>query len=405
MEKDKKPNWKKIVIRVLVGWAVVGLVVAVIFLVVQYLSAPAGAPGVTEEKEPEPEPEPTIVSVGGRMMFAGTTYWGRRINQIARASELGVAHPFSGLHTFEREKYTDWITGLECPVMDRGGAHSHYEEFTLLKFYCDPDYLPEAKKWFSIVSLGTNHTNDHGAEGWAETKSWLDSVGIQYFGHHYFRNVYEVCNVVTINVRVTMSNGEVRDGRVPIGMCGWNGVFGIPISESLAKISEFAEIMPVIAMPHMGREYQAGHDSLRQQVYRRMIDNGADMVLGDHPHWVQNTEAYKGRLIVYSMGNFLFDQYGSVEVRRSAVIEAGFEMSGDVTGWMKIADECRGDFAACREAVERENLARYEMKWEYGVKGSYGGNGMTERADEAQEQAIRARLRWDETMLQLGRTD
>jgi len=66
--------------------------------------------------------------------------------------------------------------------------------------------------------------------------------------------------------------------------------------------------MPVIAMPHMGVEYRATAEDAKVAVYHQLIDNGADVVIGAHPHVVQNSENYKGHLIVYSTGNFMFDQ-------------------------------------------------------------------------------------------------
>jgi len=55
-------------------------------------------------------------------------------------------------------------------------------------------------------------------------------------------------------------------------------------------------------------EYRPTAENAKIAAYHRMIDNGADMVVGAHPHVIQNSEAYKGRLIAYSVGNFLFDQ-------------------------------------------------------------------------------------------------
>jgi len=58
---------------------------------------------------------------------------------------------------------------------------------------------------------------------------------------------------------------------------------------------------------------------------RVAIDAGADLVLGSHPHWVQQVEVYKGKLIVYSMGNFVFDQMWSQETRQGVIVKFTFQ--------------------------------------------------------------------------------
>jgi poly-gamma-glutamate synthesis protein (capsule biosynthesis protein) len=59
-------------------------------------------------------------------------------------------------------------------------------------------------------------------------------------------------------------------------------------------------------------------------VGRALIDAGADMVIATHPHWVQGAELYKGRLIAYSLGNFVFDQTWSTETQQGAALDLVF---------------------------------------------------------------------------------
>jgi poly-gamma-glutamate synthesis protein (capsule biosynthesis protein) len=342
--------------------------------------------------------DPEIVEVSGRMLMMGNIFWGRRMNTWARASELGVAYPFSGLYTFEREKYTDWIAGLECPTVDRGGAHSEYEEETLLKFNCDPDYLPEAAKWFSMLSLGNNHTDNQGEEGFYETQDELNKNSIQFFGHYDYRNATDVCNVVKVTTVVKYDDGVTESQGLPMAFCGYNGVFGVPTEESLAQIKRYAEVMPVVVMAHMGAEYQPKADELRMNLYRKMIDYGAEMVIGDHPHWVQNSEVYNDKLIVYSLGNFMFDQQSNSEVTRSAVVDASFKVSvADAAGWGEIARECVGDLEGCRVLANEMGLSRYPVSWEFEMLASDDSGKLTKKAGEDITRGVLERLNWAET--------
>jgi poly-gamma-glutamate synthesis protein (capsule biosynthesis protein) len=73
--------------------------------------------------------------------------------------------------------------------------------------------------------------------------------------------------------------------------------------------------MPMLVIPfmHWGVEDEPYATTRQQRLARLMIDAGADAVVGGHPHVTQNTEFYKGRPIIYSLGNFVFDGYSSLE--------------------------------------------------------------------------------------------
>ena len=275
-------------------WLTVGGVIlfaAVAVGVAAGLLAMRSAQPIEPESEPpvaeQPAPEPIATGGEMRILMGGNIYWGRRINTSSRASTLGVQYPFSGLHTLGRENYDAWIAGLECPVTDNG--HNKYHEETLLKFNCDPDYLPEAAKWFTAVSLGNNHTDNQEPGGFTKTKEYLATNNIQYFGHYDYRDTAEVCAPIVLPIRVKYDDGSTRESKTVMALCGYHGVFGIPTDKSLQEIKRWAAVMPVISMPHMGSEYKAASDSIRENTYRKMIDYGAAMVIGDHPHWVQNT--------------------------------------------------------------------------------------------------------------------
>ena len=75
----------------------------------------------------------------------------------------------------------------------------------------------------------------------------------------------------------------------------------------------------VIVVPHWGIEYEDRPREWVVSAAHAMIDAGADLILADHPHWVQSVELYQGRYIAYSMGNFVFDQMWSTETRQGSI--------------------------------------------------------------------------------------
>lgn len=343
---------------------------------------------------------PQLTQLSSQLLFTGNVYWGRYINQRAQKSDLGVKYPFARLSEFEREKYQAWIGGLECPTVPGVNLTPAQEEATL-SFNCSPDYLPEAAKWYTAFTLANNHTDNQGVEGFAATKQQLDKYGIQYFGHYDPRALDDLCEVVSLPAVATYDDGTRKDAALPIALCGYHGVFRVPTTEALTVMERYAAYMPVIALPHMGAEYKPAPDQIKTDLYRAMIDHGASMVIGDHPHWVQTTEAYKGKLIVYSMGNFMFDQQFNSEVTRSAAIQVKLTVHSDdatLGAWTNLAESCKPYHDACLATATTQNLKRLEPAYEFAAIGTSNAGYQVHRASKAEDQAILERLKWTQTM-------
>lgn len=349
-------------------------------------------------------PAPKPVSIHSNTLFFGNVYWGRYINDWSTASPLKTAYPFSRLNEFHRDKYDAWIAGLECPTV-AGFSQTSIEEDTTLSFNCSPDYLPEAAKWFDAFTLANNHTDNRGAEGFAETRQHLETNKIQYFGHYDPYLIKDACEVIALPVTVTYDDNATKSEHLPVALCAYHGVFKIPPAESLAEMQRYSQYMPVIAMPHMGAEYAPAPDELKTTTYRAMIDNGADIVLGDHPHWIQTTEAYKGKLIVYSMGNFIFDQQASQEVTRSAAINVVMNTTGEdtknLTEWLTLGKQCAAFKDSCLATASALQFKKLPMTYQFGVVGTDDSGKISKPATAAQQQSILQRLNWTNTMNQL----
>lgn len=352
----------------------------------------------------EPAPVPRPESIYSNVLFTGNTFWGRYTNDWSMDSQLKYAYPFSRLSEFNRDQYNAWITGLECPTKS-GVTMTSAEMEVALQFNCSPEYLPEAAKWFTAFSLANNHTDNQGVDGFDETRTQLDTHGIQYFGHYDPHVVEDVCEVISLPVTVTYDNALTDNGKLPIALCGYHGVFRIPPEESVAVMEAYSKLMPVIAMPHMGVEYKPAPDQLKTDFYRSLIDAGADMVLGDHPHWVQNTESYKGHLIVHSMGNFMFDQQGTVELTRSAAVQVAINgtssSDGMVERWLKLGEKCGTFRDTCLEDAKEQGLVKLDLAFQFGVVGTNSDNKIVKPATAEQQASILQRLQWQSTMDQL----
>lgn len=391
---------------------------AIIVITIGCVLALAGVIGVwklTTSRTQEPATQhvqttkPQVASspqaVQSRLLVTGNSFWGRATNDAAKKTDNRYAFPFSRLHEFDRDKYDAWVTGLECPTTKKGASMTSADMEATLTFNCDPAYLPEFAKWFNIVTLANNHTDNMGVDGFSETQSALEAQGIQYFGHYDSSKLDDICEIVSLPATIRYDNGSSTKSALPIALCGYHFVFGLPSAESIAQISKYAKYFPTIVMPHGGAEYKPAPDSIKIDLYHSMIDAGADMVLGDHPHWIQTTEAYKGHLIVYSMGNFMFDQQKADELRRSAAIDIQLQAdssSNALMEWVKLGDTCKKYHDVCFDTAKGQSMQKVKLQYSFKVVGTDDLGYSTHRATDAQAQAIRERLRWNQTMKELG---
>jgi poly-gamma-glutamate synthesis protein (capsule biosynthesis protein) len=249
------------------------------------------------------------------LLFTGDIFLDRHIDTLTQKDNLKIdklnkkssssllekySYPFSGLSTLNKEYYDAWIGNLECPVTNAQSTKK--DKNVYLRFSCRPEYLPQLKKYFEVVSLSNNHTNNMGERiGLEETKKHLDGTGIKYFGDFDNSQIENICNIYFINVK---SNNS----KIPIALCGYHGVFKLPTDKEISVLKNYSKYFITFVMPHQGEEYKFKSNKYQQQTYRKMIDSGADAVFGSHPHVIQEAEQYKGKLIFYSLGNFIFDQ-------------------------------------------------------------------------------------------------
>lgn len=378
------------------------------FLIVLALSFTAAIIWSGRSSAPTPKhfakAAPSPKSISSNVLFTGNTFWGRYIDDWSMASPLKYAYPFSRLNEFHRDQYDAWISGLECPTV-AGLKISSAEMDSTLTFNCNPDYLPEAAKWFTAFTLANNHTDNHGIDGFNETKRHLEENHIQYFGNPDPTVYNDICEVVGLPVTVTLSNTLTEKGKLPVAMCGYNAVFRIPDSEAVAQMQKYTKYMPVIAMPHMGAEYKPAPDEIKMDFLRSLVDGGADMVIGDHPHWIQPTESYKGHLIVYSMGNFIFDQQDTSEVVRSAGIR--LQLKTDTTDsdllqkWLALGDKCVQFKDDCLDQAASRNLTKLPINYVFSVVGTNDGGKIVKPATPDQQASILQRLNWSNTVRNL----
>jgi poly-gamma-glutamate synthesis protein (capsule biosynthesis protein) len=172
--------------------------------------------------------------------------------------------------------------------------------------------LPETVKvlldgGFDVVSLANNHTLNAGREGVLQTLNVLEKNSIQYCG------AWRDKSKIGEPTYATAGEGPVRLGFIGItdlsfGHGSYNKV-SADRSNLAAQIKQAKQHCDLVVVSvHWGDEYKPLPNQRQRNTAHAAIDADADLVLGHHPHTLEGIEAYKGKPILYSMGNFVFDQ-------------------------------------------------------------------------------------------------
>jgi gamma-polyglutamate biosynthesis protein CapA len=235
------------------------------------------------------------------LLFVGDVMLGRNVENLMIAH--GASYPFNKIE--ELLKSVDSVVAnLEGPVLTKhkktpGGSFSFNFASTtgaLLKAY-NVDF----------VSLSNNHTLDYGTEGYRQTAGYLTTAGVLSFGHP------------------TKITGPLYTvvGSTTLGFVGLNATYGgLSLDDATSTVKSAALIADfVIVGTHWGEEYKEKSNALQQKMARAFIDNGADLVVGHHPHVLQEIELYNSKPIFYSLGNFIFDQYFSTSTQETVAVK------------------------------------------------------------------------------------
>lgn len=365
---------------------------------------------VTTKTKPTPlstqnESKDRIASLKGRYLLNGTTVWARQIEKdsLRKDGTYDYAHPFSQLGTLHREHYDAWSTDFECPITNN--VVSFREQVDNLVFNCRPEFLNEANKYFNLYDLANNHTdNQGGAAGLASTRKYLEQSGAQYFGSFDPSIAKDVCEVVALPIRAIKADGKEEKTALPVAMCAWHYFYRRPNPGEIEVMAEYAKVMPVFAFVEMGVEYKPVADGIQQEIAHKIIDQGPEFLVANNPHWVQNTEVYKGKLVVYSLGNFIFDQLDTETQRGASLdVEATTPYDSNVEAWVNLAQECKAFQDYCLLQAEKQGLKKIPLSLHYGVVASVGGaRKLTQLADKGTQKAVEERMNWAVSMKQLG---
>ena len=214
------------------------------------------------------------------------------------------------------------VANFENPAPD---AFRYHTQGTV--FSADPKLIAGLDRaGIDIVSLGNNHIRDAGAQGILDTIKNLKKYGIKSTGAGANLAAARKPAVIEVNgVRVAILGYDTIAKYYAAGPSKAGSAQLSPaVVRADIKKARAAGADIVIVYPHWGTEYKPRPFAAQQALARAVIDAGADMVIGNHAHWVGAMEVYKGRPIWYALGNFVFDQDWSEPTMEGITLELTF---------------------------------------------------------------------------------
>jgi len=242
----------------------------------------------------------------------------------AKILQNGVDYPFE--ETAEFINTCDLaFCNLECAISPRGNR--------LWKKYAfrgDTSFVEGLRRsGFNTFCLANNHTLDYGRDAFLDTKEALERNGFYVVGAG--RNQTEALAAKVVRVKGT-TFAFLASVDMPLDGIAHSENLPGPAQTDLVRITEEIRRVRkrvdfVIVSFHWGAELYPFPSERQREYAHRVIDEGADLVVGHHTHAIQSIENYRGKFILYSLGNFVFDSR-SPEAKESLIFATAFTDRG-----------------------------------------------------------------------------
>jgi hypothetical protein len=266
---------------------------------------------------PEPPRPTTLTVVGDLMLTRGVTDPAGALRPMA--ARLGGA---------------DLTVGNLENTLSRSGPPQQGGD----SFGAEPEVVQLlAGAGFDAVSLANNHVGDFGEQALLDTVRRLRQSPVVPFGagnglaeaarpalleRHGVRFAFLGFNAIG----ETPAAGRRSPGALSVRMPPRTGPLSASdlglVTRQVRRVADRADV--VVVLPHWGTQYTHVPEPVQRLVGRRLVDAGASLVVGGHPHWVQGLDVHRGRVIAHSLGNFVFDMAFMTETQQGVVLEATF---------------------------------------------------------------------------------
>lgn len=248
-------------------------------------------------------PNPQILGTSSvQIGLVGDLGLGRTINSLSRKKN-NFNWVFSGVSDFLKQNDFTYAN-LESPIIEKCPSNDPYT----MVFCGDPRFIPSLKDNKFILGLANNHIFNYGKSGFAQTTAFLSREKIPF--------VYSTFSDPQLKVQ------QIQD--IKFGFLSFD-LTNLSVFKNRSKIVELVknsndQVDWLIIGLHWGREYQPKPDQWQINFAHQLVNAGADIIAGSHPHVFQDYETYQDRPIYYSLGNFIFDQNWSYPTSNSNIV-------------------------------------------------------------------------------------
>ena len=199
---------------------------------------------------------------------------------------------------------------LEAPISDNSNRKVLESNY----FLAAPSAINLLNSFgFNILSIANNHICEHGPVAFNDTIELLENSGITPIGIKDKISHIKIGNIVICFMAFSMIEDDSKS-------IGYNMMTNTDqIHDIILECKKNSDI--IIAVPHWGVEYIPFPTPKQVEIGRNMVKMGVDIIIGGHPHVLQGYEYYDNKLIIYSLGNFVFDHTFINEASHSAIAD------------------------------------------------------------------------------------
>ncbi|MBS4198473.1 CapA family protein [Bacillus sp. FJAT-49732] len=256
--------------------------------------------------------------------MAGDVMMGRNVEYVT--NRYGQDYLFRYVKPYlESSDYV--VSNFEHPVVLQDG-YTKAEKYIHLK--TSKESVETLKNLnFSAVTIANNHLKDYGKRGLVDTLNTFKEVGLDAVGAGLdLEDSKKISYQTKNNVKVALLGFTDSFTKGARALELRSGVLAADPEIFLPLINEAkmnADL--VIVNVHWGQEYDNEAHPRQKEIAKAMVDAGADIIVGHHPHVLSSVEVYKNSVIFYSLGNFVFDQ-GWTRTRDSAIVQYKLHSNG-----------------------------------------------------------------------------
>ncbi len=258
------------------------------------------------------------------LTFAGDTMLDRGVKgNVVKNFNGDYSKLFENVDIFKNDDVS--FVNLEGPVSNIG-----HNVGSIYSFRMPVETIPTLKNTgVDIVSFANNHVGDYTGLAFKDTMDRLRNNDIAWTGAGYNYDDAKTVRIITVN--------DIKIGYIGFSDVGPNWMKATEKNPGilLANDPKIKEIIStaksqtdfLVVSFHWGEEYKE-YNNRQEYLAKTVIDSGADLVIGHHPHVAQDIEYYKEKPIIYSLGNFMFDQYFSPETMSGLVVQVEVKKDG-----------------------------------------------------------------------------